>query len=153
MTLKNEISAYVDRPRRQEVYDALSYGIWKTVNRILEEIENKRSEQRESKPVDGIITHATQQIWIALHKMENEGLVESRLESQLSETEVAWSMTDEGGRDDASREFKRKRFESTGRGDGELMYYKLVGSSARLIDEEKELVEVSGLVPVRERRW
>jgi len=121
--------------RDEEVLERLSYNIWKTRNRILDEIIVERMKRGEAPPVP---TNEAQ--WypprvdttIILSRFVLQDIVARKCESDFTRADITWAAKSDTGSDE---EYARRR---EARGNGEIPFYRLIGNSGkRKLEEDK----------------
>lgn len=126
---------YRSRVRRDEVIECLSYGIWKTRNRILEEVAANRLINGEDP-----LLQAGEAYWfvpkadvrIYLTSLLIREVVESKRESELTDRDQAWASRSDSSADEIEAErWAKNDF-------GELIFYKFLRGGVRKNEEEED---------------
>lgn len=138
MPLNKLIEFYRGRKNRikfEEVESNLSRHIWKTKNRILEEILQERKSTGQELPVlDGIILDAKRDVTVVILDLYREGVLGRKYDYQLSEEEQRWSADSDQDYTDIALQVR----EDLGH---HLLFYKLNSPSKR---SRKKLMDEGG---------
>lgn len=130
--LKGLISEYRARITEDEVMAQVSRSIWKTRNRILEEIEAKRTAtNKKLAPHDGFWFSPRIDVRNTLTRMYIRGEVEVKDQTELTAGEVAWASTSDS---DADQREAAER-------DGKLLFYRFSEVEGRRNRNEAESPE------------
>jgi len=130
--------------REDEVFDRLSFNIWKTRNRVLEELLAERRIRGETLPVPSeksIWWDPKMQTRMFLSRHLVAGVLEKKNVSELTKDEMAWASRSESAADEDEARFKKLHDR------GELTFYRLVGGGSKKKDDKDEL-EHQHVIPV-----
>jgi hypothetical protein len=143
-TFRNLRREHKNRITEDEVVARLSYHVWKTTRRILEEVIAVRQKEGRELPatVDEciLVQSPTLRVSLLLMILGMEKLVDMKQEDQLTGSDLAWASKSEGPTDEDFAKFLLEH------GWGSLYFYRLKGGSNKRKPEE-EIIPEGALAP------